>query len=65
MNALFGAAIKVFLTLVQADNAVGQDDGDGADGGNCRAMEWGAIVHGCLYRPKRLDFPGWCPVPLN
>lgn len=35
MNALFGAVIKVFLALVQADDAVGQDDGDGADCGKC------------------------------
>jgi hypothetical protein len=31
MNALFGGVIKVFLALMQAQNAVGQDDGDGAD----------------------------------
>jgi len=31
MNALFGTVIKVFLTLVYAHDAVGQDDGDGAD----------------------------------
>ena len=33
MNALFGGGIKVFLTLLQAQHAVGQDHGDGADGG--------------------------------
>ena len=30
MNALFGTTIKFFLALVQADDAVGEDDGDGA-----------------------------------
>jgi hypothetical protein len=34
MNALFGTVIKVFLTLVQTHDAVSQDDGDGADGGD-------------------------------
>ncbi|WP_300337187.1 hypothetical protein [Accumulibacter sp.] len=34
MNALFGAAIKGFLTLMQAQDAVRQDHGDGADGGD-------------------------------
>ena len=28
MNALFGTTIKLFLTLVQADDAVGHDDGN-------------------------------------
>ncbi len=28
MNALFGLTIKVFLTLLQAQCALGQDDGD-------------------------------------
>ncbi|MER2622449.1 MAG: hypothetical protein ABTS22_00740 [Accumulibacter sp.] len=32
MNALFGAGIKGFLTLLQAQDAVRQDHGDGADG---------------------------------
>ena len=31
MNALFGTVIKFFLALVQSDDAVGQDDGDGTD----------------------------------
>lgn len=31
MNALFGTVIKVFLALVQADNAMSQDDGNGSD----------------------------------
>ena len=65
MNALFATVIKVFLALMEAHDAVGQDDGDGADGGHCRDMRWGAVVHGCLYRPKLLDFPDWCPDPLN
>ena len=30
MNALFCAAIKVFLALLQTQDAVGQDHGDGA-----------------------------------
>jgi len=37
MNALFGRVIKVFLALVQADDAVGQNDGDGAYGRDCHA----------------------------
>lgn len=32
MNALFGGGIKVFLPLLQAQHAVRQDHGDGADG---------------------------------
>ena len=32
MNALFGTVIKVFLTLVQANDAVGQDDCNGTNG---------------------------------
>ena len=32
MNALFGEVIKVFLALVQAQDAVCQDHGDLADG---------------------------------
>jgi hypothetical protein len=32
MNALFGAVIKVFLTLLQTQDAEGQDHGDGAEG---------------------------------
>ena len=31
MNALFGTVIKVFLSLVQSDDAVGKDDRDGTD----------------------------------
>ena len=31
MNALFGTVIKVFLALVQADDAVGKNDRDGTD----------------------------------
>lgn len=31
MNALFGTVIKVFLTLLQADDTVSQDDGDSVD----------------------------------
>ena len=34
MNALFGTTIKFFLALVQADDTVGQDDGDGAQSGD-------------------------------
>ena len=34
MNALFGRVIKVFLALHKAKDAVGQDDGNGADGGD-------------------------------
>jgi len=34
MNALFGAVIKVFLALMEAHDAVGQNDGDGADRGD-------------------------------
>jgi len=34
MNALFGTVIKVFLALMEAHDAVGQDDGDGAYGGD-------------------------------
>jgi len=30
MNALFGAGIKGSLTLMQAENALRQDHGDGA-----------------------------------
>jgi len=36
MNALFGTVIKFFLALVQAHDAVGQDDGNGAYGGDSR-----------------------------
>jgi hypothetical protein len=39
MNALFGEVIKVFLALVQAQYAVGQDDGYGADGGDGRLLD--------------------------
>ena len=31
MNALFGTVIKLFLALMQAYDAVGQDGGDGAN----------------------------------
>jgi hypothetical protein len=34
MNALFGMVIKLILALMQAQYAVGQDDGYGADGGD-------------------------------
>ena len=30
MNALFGTVIKFFLALVQTDDTVSQNDGDGA-----------------------------------
>ncbi len=59
MNALFGTVIKFFLTLVQADDAVGQDDGYSAnrrDGGNL-GLE--SVVHRGLYRPMQLIFSGW------
>jgi hypothetical protein len=36
MNALFGTVIKFFLALVQADDAVGKDDGNCTDGWNWR-----------------------------
>jgi hypothetical protein len=41
MNALFGAAIKGFLTLMQAENAVRQNHGDGAQGSH-RGAGWSA-----------------------
>jgi hypothetical protein len=34
MNALFAAGFKGFLTLLQAQDAVRQDHGDGAQGRN-------------------------------
>ena len=52
MNALFGRAIKVFLTLLQAQHTVGQDHGDdtdGRDGGRRAEISVGA--HEGLYRP--------------
>ena len=57
MNALFGRVIKVFLTLVQADNTMGQDDGHSAD---WRHLRWSrralnlVLVHIGLYRPAML-----------
>ena len=33
MNALFGQVIKDILTLLQAQDTVGEDDGNGAKGG--------------------------------
>ena len=60
MNALFGGGIKVFLTLLQTQHAVGQDRGDGADGrdGGRRAEVFLIGGHGCLYRPRPDFFSG-------
>jgi hypothetical protein len=52
MNALFGAGIKGFLTLLQAENALRQDHGDGAHGAGGRVVA--RVVfggHEGLYRP--------------
>ena len=57
MNALFGTDIKVFLTLVQADNTMGQDDGHSVD---WRHLRWSrralnlVLVHKGFYRPAML-----------
>ena len=51
MNALFGGAIKLILALLQTQDAVGQDHGDGAngrDGG--RGTEVSIGGHEGLYR---------------
>ena len=51
MNALFGAAIKVCLALLQTQHAVGQDHGDGADGRDGgRRAEVSVGAHEGLYR---------------
>ena len=62
MNALFGGAIKVFLALLQTQNAVGQDHGDGADGGDGRrGAEVSVGGHGGLYRPAPDFFSALLP----
>ena len=59
MNALFGAAIKVFLALLQAQDAVGQDHRDGADGRDgWRRAEVSIGGHEGLYRPGPGFFSG-------
>ncbi len=45
MNALFGTVIKFFLTLVQADDAVGQDDRYGANRRDGGSLGLGSVVH--------------------
>ena len=62
MNALFGRAIKVFLALLQTQDAVGQDHGDGADGRDGgRRAEVSVGGHEGLYRPGRGFFSGSAP----
>ena len=43
MNALFGGAIKLILALLQTQDAVGQDHGDGSDCANCCSVRAAAI----------------------
>lgn len=57
MNALLGTVIKVFLTLLQADNTMGQDDGHSLDWRHLRRSRRALnliLVHKGLYRPAML-----------
>ena len=65
MNALFGTVIKVFLTLVQADDAVGEDDGYGANRRDGASLGLKSVIHCGLYRPMQLVFSGWCHRSAN
>lgn len=65
MNALLGTVIKVFLALVQANDAMGQDDGDGANRGDRGSWRLKLVVHQSLYRPMVLVFSGACSGYVN
>ena len=62
MNALFGRGIKLCLALLQAQNAVGQDHGDSADGRDgWRRAEVSIGGHEGLYRPAPDFFSALLP----
>jgi hypothetical protein len=51
MNALFGAVIKVFLTLVQANDTMSKDDGNSPNNWHC----CGSVVLGHSASPYCLQ----------